>query len=245
MSGPKILVVIGGSRGIGAATAKMAAERGYLVVLTYASGADAAQGVVDEIEAAGGGAVAVKCDVANEDEIIALFDKAASLGTLDAVVYSSGVTGGESKLADASAEALRSTVEVNLTGAMLCAREAVRRMSTERGGKGGSITFVSSRASDRGSPNFHVWYAASKGGVNSFAVGLAREVATEGIRVNCVSPGPVATEMLSPERQQVAGKLVAMQRVGQPEEIASAILFLASDEASYITAANINAGGGA
>lgn len=245
MSNGKIMVVIGGSRGIGAATAKLAAKRGYFVVLTYSSGADAAQEVVNEIEAEGGNAKALHCDVVNETDITALFDEATSLGTLNAVIYSSGITGGESKLADATTEALRATIEVNLTGAILCAREAVRRMSTERGGSGGSITFISSRASDRGSANFHVWYAASKGGVNSLSIGLAREVAQEGIRVNCVSPGPVATEMLSPERQQTAGGLVAMGRVGEPEEIAAAALYLASDDASYVTAANLAVAGGA
>jgi NAD(P)-dependent dehydrogenase (short-subunit alcohol dehydrogenase family) len=239
------MVIVGGSRGIGAATARMAAERGYVVALTYASGAESAAKVVAEIEAAGGKATAIACDVMQEAEIVRLFEQAKALGALNAVVYSSGITGGTSDLADTAAEDIRATVEVNLTGAILCAREAVRHMSTKRGGKGGSITFVSSRASDRGSAHFHVWYAASKGGVNSLAVGLAREVATEGIRVNCVSPGPVATEMLSPERQDIAAKLVAMERVGQPEEIASAILYLASDDASYVTAANINAGGGA
>jgi len=132
-----------------------------------------------------------------------------------------------------------------LTGAILCAREAVRRMSTANGGSGGSITFVSSRAADRGSANYHVWYAASKGGVNSLSIGLAREVAQEGIRVNCVSPGPVATEMLSPERQELAAGLVAMGRVGEPQEIASAVLYLASDDASYVTAANLAVAGGA
>ncbi len=245
MSNGKIMVVIGGSRGIGAATAKLAAQRGHFVLLTYASGAAAAQGVVAEIEGAGGNARALHCDVANEADIAALFDEATSLGTLNAVVYSSGITGGESKLVDASTEALRATIEVNLTGAILCAREAVRRMSTDRGGKGGSITFISSRAADRGSANFHVWYAASKGGVNSLSIGLAREVAQEGIRVNCVSPGPVATEMLSPERQQAAANLVAMGRVGEPEEIAAAAIFLASEDASYITGANLAVAGGA
>ena len=245
MNADKVMLVIGGSSGIGAATARMAAARGYCVALTYASGAKAAEAIVADIEESGGKAHAIHCDSTVEEDVIALFDKVADIGPLDAVVYSSGVTGGEGPLADATADSLRFTVEVNLVGAMLAAREAVRRMSTERGGKGGSITFVSSRASDRGSPGIHVWYAASKGGVNSLAIGLAREVAQQGIRVNCVSPGPVATDMLDDERQKVAATLVAMGRIAQPEEIASAVLYLASEDASYVTAANLAVGGGA
>lgn len=245
MTDGKVMVVIGGSRGIGAATARLAASRGYTVVLTYARGEEEAREVERSIEAEGGTAKAVACDVTNEAEIVALFDRASELGPIAAMVYSSGITGPASPLADASAETLRSVVDVNLTGAMLSAREAVKRMSTTRGGTGGTITFISSRASDRGSAGEYVWYAASKGGVNSLSLGLAREVAGEGIRVNCVSPGPVATEMLSPERQELGANAVAMGRVGEPEEIAAAVLYLASDGASYVTGANLAVAGGA
>ncbi|TIX52118.1 SDR family oxidoreductase [Alteraurantiacibacter aquimixticola] len=239
------MIVVGASRGIGAATARMAAQRGYHTVITYVSGSESAETLAREIEAAGGQATALPCDVTSEEQVVDLFERASRLGTLAAVVYSSGITGDASKLADADIATIRSVMEVNLIGAMTCAREAVRRMSTERGGKGGSITFVSSRASDRGSAGEYLWYAASKGGVNSLATGLSREVASEGIRVNCVSPGPVATEMLSPERQRKGAAAVAMGRVGQPDEVASAILYLSSEEASYITGANLAVAGGA
>lgn len=240
-----VMLVIGGSRGIGAATARLAAQRGYCVALTYASSAAMSEKLVGEIEDAGGKAATFRCDVANEDDIARLFESAAALGPLTAMVYSSGITGDASPLAAVSAETLRDVVTVNLTGAMLCAREAVRRMSTELGGQGGSITFISSRASDRGSAGEYVWYAASKGGVNSLSLGLAREVAKEGIRVNCVSPGPVATEMLSAERQAKGAAAVAMGRVAEPSEIADAVLYLASDAASYVTGANLAVAGGA
>src|SRR5690606_27243476 len=159
----KLMVVIGGSRGIGAAVARLAAERGWLVLLTYSSRADDAAQVLSAIEAEGGKAHSYRCDVSREEDIIAVFEAAADLGRVAAVVYSSGITGPASTLLDASAETLREVIDVNLTGAMLCAREAVRAMA----GSGGSITFISSRAADRGSSGEYVWYAASKGGLNS------------------------------------------------------------------------------
>ncbi|AKH42133.1 NAD(P)-dependent dehydrogenase (short-subunit alcohol dehydrogenase family) [Altererythrobacter atlanticus] len=241
----RVMLVIGGNRGIGAAIARLAASRGYAVAITYASNAAPAEDVVAAIEEAGGTAAAFRCDVAEEEDILRLFEDAAVLGQLSAMVYSSGITGDASPLADARARTLRDVVAVNLTGAMLCAREAARHMSTGRGGQGGSITFVSSRAADRGSAGEYVWYAASKGGVNSLSLGLAREVAGEGIRVNCVSPGPVATEMLSPERQAKGAAAVAMGRVADPAEIAEAVLYMASDQASYVTGANLAVAGGA
>ena len=241
----KVMIVIGGSRGIGAAVARKAAAAGWRVLLTYAAGADEADAVVQAIAKAGGTASTQRCDVAREEEITALFARAGELGRIDALVYSSGITGAASPLADVSAETLRAVIDVNLTGAMLAAREAVRRMGTNRGGSGGTITFISSRASDRGSAGEYVWYAASKGGLNSFSLGLAREVAASGIRVNCVSPGPVATGMLSAERQALGAAAVPMQRVAQPEEIADAVLYLASGSASYVTGANLAVAGGA
>lgn len=236
----KVMVVVGGSRGIGAAVARLAAARGWAVMLTYTARADDAAAVVAAIEDAGGTGRARRCDVSNEADIVALFAAVAELGSVSAMVYSSGITGAASPLAEANAETLRQVVDVNLVGAMLCAREAVRTMAA-----GGSITFVSSRAADRGSSGEYVWYAASKGGLNSLCIGLAREVAGQGIRVNCVSPGPVATEMLSAERQAKGAALVPMQRVADPAEIAEAVLFLASDAASYVTGANLPVAGGA
>ncbi len=244
-AGMGVMLIIGGNRGIGAATARLAAARGYRVALTYASSSDDAERVVQEITAAGGQAHTLRCDVTREEDIVALFRQVVELGPLTAMVYSSGVTGEASRLADVTAETLHHVVNVNLTGAMISAREAVRHMSVEQGGAGGAITFISSRASDRGSSGEYVWYAASKGGVNSFAIGLAREVAKEGIRVNCVSPGPVATEMLTPERQALGAAAVAIGRVAQPAEIASAVLYLSSEEASYVTGANLAVAGGA
>jgi NAD(P)-dependent dehydrogenase (short-subunit alcohol dehydrogenase family) len=240
MQDRQIMVVVGGSRGIGAATARLAAQRGYHVVVVASRPGSELDTVAREI-----GGTAMVCDVRDEGQVNRLFADAAALGRISAMVYSSGITGTASHLADAAAETLRDVVAVNLIGAMLCAGAAVRHMSTARGGQGGSITFISSRASDRGSAGEYVWYAATKGGVNSLAIGLAREVAAEGVRVNCVSPGPVATEMLTPERQKLGGAAVAMGRVGQPEEVAAAAVFLASPEASYITAANLAVAGGA
>lgn len=234
------MVVIGGSRGIGAAVARLAAARGWSVALTYHSGASEAQALADDITAAGGVARAMPCDVADEASIARIFAQAAMLGPVGAMVYSSGITGTASPLAQAEADTLRQVVGINLVGAMLAAREAVRAMP-----QGGAITFISSRASDRGSAGEYVWYAATKGGVNSLAIGLSKEVAAQGIRVNCVSPGPVATEMLTPERQAQGAAAVPMQRVGQPAEIAEAVLFLSSDAASYVTGANLAVAGGA
>lgn len=245
MSDAKVMVIIGGNRGIGAATARMAATQGYSVLLTYASGAEKADAVAKEICEAGGQAEAFKVDVANEADVIALFDRAAEIGSVNAMVYSSGITGPASPVAEVSVQTLRDVIEVNLVGAMVSAREAVRKMSTERGGQGGSIIFISSRASDRGASGEYVWYAASKGGVNSLSLGLAREVAKQGIRVNCVSPGPVATEMLTPERQALGAANVAIGRVAEPSEIAASVLYLASDGASYVTGANLAVAGGA
>lgn len=245
MSEKSVMLVIGGSRGIGAATARLAARKGYQVALTYSSSAREAEELVAVIEEEGGRASALRCDVTNEEEVKNLFEDAAQLGQVTAMVYSSGITGPASPFADVNAATLHDVVAVNLTGAMICAREAVKHISKQFGGAGGSITFISSRASDRGSPGEYVWYAASKGGVNSLSLGLARELAAQGIRVNCVSPGPVATEMLSPERLAKGAASVAMGRVAKPEEIADAVLYLASDEASYITAANLAVAGGA
>jgi len=239
-----VFVVAGGSRGIGAAISVAAAEAGYAVLLTYASNAEAAHAVVARIEAAGGTARTVRADTALADDVAALFTQADAMGRLEALAYSGGITGKASPLADAEPADVARVIAVNLTGAMLCAREAIARMSTARGGGGGAIVFLSSRAADYGSPGEHVWYAASKGGIDSLTRGLAREVGREGIRVNAVSPGPVATEMLDAAKQERAAGLSPIGRIGTPEEIAAAVMFMVSPAASFVTGANLAVAGG-
>lgn len=239
-----VFVVVGGSRGIGAAVALAAAEAGHAVLVTYASNAGAADEVVARIARAGGTARAVRADTAAPGDVAALFAEADAMGRLAVLAYSGGITGTASPLADADPAEIARVIAVNLTGAMLCAREAVTRMSTARGGAGGAIVFLSSRASDYGSPGEHVWYAASKGGIDSLTRGLAREVGKEGIRVNAVSPGPVATEMLDAAKQERAAGLSPIGRIGTPEEIAAAVMFMASAEASFVTGANLAVSGG-
>jgi NAD(P)-dependent dehydrogenase (short-subunit alcohol dehydrogenase family) len=244
MSAP-VLLITGGSRGIGAATAKLAARKGYDVALSYVRDEQGAEKVATEIRALGQRAAAIRADVSQEADIVRLFAEAhEKLGALDVLVVNSGVNGKPYRLADAPAEQIREVIDVNVTGAILCAREGVRRMSTRHGGKGGSIVLVSSRATEYGSPGEFVWYAASKGAINAFCVGLAREVGREGIRVNAVSPGPIDTEMLSESRRATINDVVPMARIGKPEEVGEAILFLASAAAAFTTGANISVSGG-
>lgn len=239
-----VLLVAGGSRGIGEAVAVLGAQRGYDVVLSYASNEARAAAVVERIRAAGGTAMAVHADTSQEADIERLFAAADRRGRLAAMVYSSGITGVHSPLADADTATIDSVLDVNLRGALLCCRAAVRRMSTRFGGEGGAIVLLSSRAAFYGSPQEFVWYAATKGGVDSLTNGLAREVAAEGIRVNAVSPGPIVTDMHRPGRLEVAEKRAPMQRAGTPEEVAETVLFLASGAASYVTGANVAVAGG-
>ena len=243
MSAP-VFLVTGGSRGIGAAIAIAAAEAGYQVLLSYASNAAQADRVVAAIEAKGGMARAVRADTSNVADVTALFAAADEMGALKVLAYSGGITGTMSPLADAAPETYARVIDVNLTGAMHCAREAVRRMSTARGGTGGVIVFLSSRATAYGSPGDYVWYSASKGGVDALTLGLAREVGPEGIRVNAVSPGPIDTEMLDEGRRAAASTVVPLKRLGTPQEAAAAVMFLASDAASFITGANLAVSGG-
>jgi NAD(P)-dependent dehydrogenase (short-subunit alcohol dehydrogenase family) len=242
-SGKGLLVVTGGSRGIGAAIARDAARAGYRVLLTYAGRADLADQVVATIASEGGQAEAVRCDTGLPRDIAALFAAVDQRGPLEALVYNGGIVGPSSPLIEASDELLDKVIAVNLTGALLCSREAVRRMSTASGGAGGSIVLISSRAALYGAPGEHVWYAASKGGVDSLTMGLAREVAPQGIRVNAVSPGPIDTEIHVPGKLARIASALPMQRVGQPAEVSAAVMFLLSPSASYVAGANIAVAG--
>lgn len=244
----RVAIVTGGSRGIGRAVALLLAERGYAVCLSYVSDAAAAQGVVDAIAAKGGRALAVKGDVGNEADVIALFKAADGLGRLAALVNNAGVVDVKSDVADMSVARLQRMMTTNVVGSFLCAREAVRRMSIKRGGAGGAIVNLSSVAARLGGPAQFVDYAASKGAIDSLTIGLSREVAADGIRVNAVAPGIIATEIHAsggePDRVERLGPGVPMKRAGTAEEVAAPIVWLLSDEASYTTGAILDIGGG-
>jgi NAD(P)-dependent dehydrogenase (short-subunit alcohol dehydrogenase family) len=239
-----VLLIAGGSRGIGASTCKLAGARGYDVAVNYKSNATAAGNVVDAVKAAGGKAVAIQGDMIDEATVERVFDETTkSLGPITHFVHSAGVGGKNSKLEAATAETLREVIDVNLYGGLLCARAAVRRMSTAKGGPGGSIVLLSSIASVTGGAGEYVFYAAAKGGIDALTSGLAREVAKEGIRVNGIRPGPTDTEIHEPGRLERITPLLPMGRPGQPDEIAEAILFLLSDAASYVSGAVLNVSG--
>jgi NAD(P)-dependent dehydrogenase (short-subunit alcohol dehydrogenase family) len=243
------MIVTGGGRGIGAATARLAGARGYSVCVNYLHNRATADAVARDIEAAGGRAIAVAGDVAREADVIRLFDEAqAKLGPLTALVNNAGILERQTRLDDMDAARFERVFATNITGAFLCAREAVRRMSTRHGGRGGGIVNVSSMASRLGSPGEYVDYAASKGAIDSLTIGLAKEVAQEGIRVNAVRPGVIHTEIHAsggePGRVERVKAAVPMKRGGQPEEVAHAILWLLSDESSYSTGAFIDVSGG-
>lgn len=245
----RVVLITGGSRGIGAATARLAAERGHDVAISYVRDGSAAERVVDACRAAGARAVAVRADVAVEADVIALFEAVvAELGRIDVVVNNAGTLHRAARLDEFTIERLQEVVAVNVIGAIVVAREAVRRMSTRHGGRGGAIVNVSSAASYLGSPNEFVDYAATKGAVDSMTIGLAKEVATEGIRVNAVRPGLIFTDIheLSgiEDRVERLAPNVPMQRGGTPEEVAETILWLASDAAGYVTGTLVNCSGG-
>jgi NAD(P)-dependent dehydrogenase (short-subunit alcohol dehydrogenase family) len=244
----KVVVITGGSRGIGRATALAAAARGYRVVVGYATNAAAANEVVAEIEASNGKAIAVKCDVGEEADILALFKAADKFGALGALVNNAGIVGKTSRVDEMPAERIQRMMAVNVTGSILCAREAVKRMSTRHGGQGGVIVNLSSVAAKLGSPNTYVDYAASKGAIDSFTIGLGHEVAGEGIRVAGIRPGLIDTDIHAsggePDRAHRLAPNVPMKRVGTADEIASAIVWLMSDEASYVTSAILDVSGG-
>lgn len=244
----RVAIVTGGSRGIGRAVSLLLAERGYAVCLSYVSDSAAAQAVVDAITAKGGRALAVKGDVGSEADVIALFQASDGLGRLAALVNNAGVVDVKSDVADMSLARLQRMMNTNVVGSFLCVREAVRRMSTKRSGAGGAIVNLSSVAARLGGPGQFVDYAASKGAIDALTIGLAREVAGEGIRVNAVAPGIIATEIHAsggePDRVERLGPGVPMGRAGTADEVAAPIVWLLSEEASYTTGAILDIGGG-
>ena len=245
----KTLLITGGSRGIGAATALLAARQGYSVAVNYATHSAAADEVVRKIRAAGGRAFSVQADVAVEKDILAMFKKIdIEFGRLDALVNNAGVVDQVSRVDAMTMERLQRMFAVNVFGSFLCAREAVKRMSTRHGGIGGAIVNVSSAAARIGSPGQYVDYAAAKGAIDTFTLGLAKEVAAEGIRVNAVRPGIIETDIHAsgglPNRARDVAPQVPMQRAGSSEEVAQSIVWLLSDAASYTTGALLDVTGG-
>lgn len=245
----KIMIVTGGSRGIGAATARMAAASGYAVCLGYLRNREAADAVVDEIGSSGGMAIAVAADVSVESDVVRLFERVDSeLGTVSALVNNAATLERRMRVEEMDAGRLGRVFGTNVVGSFLCAREAVRRMSTRSGGSGGAIVNLSSAASRLGSPNDYVDYAASKGAIDTFTIGLAKEVAADGIRVNAVRPGMIYTDIHAssgePGRVDRLVPTVPMLRGGHAGEVAGAILWLLSDEASYVTGALLDVAGG-
>ncbi len=244
----KVLVVTGGSRGIGAAVCRLGAARGYGVVVNYAGNVEAAEAVCHDIHARGGKAVAVRGDVSNPDDVEHIFRAADRMGPLAALCNNAGIVDRKARVDEMSPERLARMFAVNITGSFLCAQQAIRRMSTRHGGKGGSIVNLTSAASKLGAPAYYVDYAASKGAIDTFTIGLAIEVAGEGIRVNSVRPGIIETDIHAaggdPDRAATMAAALPMGRAGTAEEVAQSILWLMSEEAAYVTGTTIAVTGG-
>ncbi|NIX77256.1 glucose 1-dehydrogenase [Microvirga terricola] len=245
-----VVLITGGGRGIGAAVAQLAAARGYDVAINFKSDRASAEHVLETCRASGAAAVALPGDVTNENDVTRMFDEAeAALGRISHVVNNAGITGRSGRLEATAAETIRACIDINVLGALWVAREAARRLSTRQGGTGGSIVSISSVAARLGSAGEYVWYAASKGAIDSLTIGLSQELAADGIRVNAVSPGITRTDIHERSTGD-AGRMerfrskIPLNRIGEPEEIAEAVLFLMSDAASYITGANIPVSGG-
>jgi len=245
----RVLLITGGSRGIGAAIARQAAADGYAVGINYLGNDAAANAVVQDCIRAGAKAIAVQGDVADTSDVRRFFDETEqALGRVTHLANNAGIVGINSRLGDADPEMIRRVVDVNVTGALLVAREAVRRMSPEGGGSGGAIVNLSSMAATLGSPGEYVWYAATKGAIDAFTVGLSKEVASLGIRVNAVSPGLIDTDIHAsggqPDRVERLRSMIPLGRAGTAEEVAELVLYLLSDRAAYITGSNTRVSGG-
>ncbi|MBB3658860.1 NAD(P)-dependent dehydrogenase (short-subunit alcohol dehydrogenase family) [Rhizobium sp. BK650] len=249
MTDGPVLLVTGGSRGIGAAACLVAARHGWRVAVNYASNEAAANVVVSEIKKAGGDAIAIKGDVGNAADIVSIFEAVDKhFGRLDGLVNNAGIVDYTARVDEMSAERLERMMRINVTGSILCAGEAVRRMSTAHGGQGGAIVNISSMAAVLGGPAQYVDYAASKAAIDALTVGLSKEVAAEGIRVNAIRPGIIETDIHAsggqPDRPKEMASSIPMKRAGQAEEVADAIVYLLSPSASYITGAILNVSGG-
>jgi len=249
MTDSPVLLVTGGSRGIGAAACLVAARHGWRVAVNYASNETAANAVVSEIEKAGGQAIAIKGDVGNAADIVSMFEAVDKhFGRLDGLVNNAGIVDYIARVDEMSAERLERMMRINVTGSMLCAGQAVRRMSTSHGGRGGAIVNISSMAAVIGGPAQYVDYAASKAAIDTFTIGLSKEVAAEGVRVNAIRPGIIETDIHAsggqPDKPKEMASSIPMKRTGQAEEVADAIVYLLSPSASYITGAILNVSGG-
>ena len=241
----KVLLITGAGRGIGAATAKLAAAQGYDVAINYQRDEAAAAAVVSAVQAAGRRGIAIKGDMAREDDIARMFKTVdGELGRLTHFVYNAGITGGYGRLEDAEPAMMRNVLELNVLGALLCVKAAAARMSVKHGGNGGAMVMLSSMAATLGGPGEYVWYAASKGAIDSMTVGLSKELAADGIRINAVAPGLIATDIHPPGRLDRLAPMMPIARAGTAEEVAPAILFLLSDASSYTTGTILRVSGG-